>query len=50
MDPYIAPPPTATPGTGTYWCKDSEYGLCQEQASPCSGTQINCDPNQLQQI
>ena len=50
MDPYIAPPPTATPGTGTYWCKDSEYGFCQEQASPCSGTQINCDPNQLQQI
>jgi hypothetical protein len=48
MDPYIAPPPTATPGTGTYWCKDSEYGVCQEQASPCSGTQINCDPNELQ--
>jgi hypothetical protein len=44
-DPYIPPPPTLTPPpSGSYYCKDGEYGFCQEQASPCGEGQISCTP------
>jgi hypothetical protein len=45
-DPYVPPTtPTPTlPPSGNYWCKDGEYGFCQEQASPCGYGQISCDP------
>ena len=50
LDPYIAPPPTATPGSGTYFCKDNENSPCSEQLNPCSGTQISCNPNLEDQV
>ena len=34
--------PTPTPPPTTYFCKENEFALCQEQASPCQGTQIVC--------
>jgi hypothetical protein len=48
MDPYIAPPPTATPGSGTYFCKDNEFSPCQEQLVPCSGMQLSCNAFDVQ--
>jgi hypothetical protein len=33
---------TPTPTPSTYFCKENEFALCQEQASPCQGTQIVC--------
>jgi hypothetical protein len=49
-DPYIPPPPPppTQPPSGSYYCKDGEYGFCQEQASPCGAGQISCTP--LEQI
>lgn len=41
-DPYIPPPPTPTPGTGSYFCRENEFSPCFEQVSPCSGNQITC--------
>jgi hypothetical protein len=41
-DPYIPPPPTPTPGTGSYFCKENEFSPCVEQIVPCTGNQIPC--------
>ena len=47
-DPYIPPPPTPTPNTGSYFCQDNPGSPCNEQVNPCSNGQINCDPFQNQ--
>jgi hypothetical protein len=47
-DPYIPPPPTPTPNTGSYFCQDNLNAPCNEQVSPCSGGQISCNPFQNQ--
>ena len=41
-DPYIAPTPTPTPPTGSYFCREDEFSPCFEQVGPCTGNQVPC--------